>query len=51
MTTNYNCNLKKGWNTEYFQTVTDDANKTITGTVTTEKPSGVTFAWKFYSTE
>jgi len=46
--TTYNSNLKKGWNTEYFKSITDEVSKTVTSTVTTEKPSGVNFAWKCY---
>jgi len=45
----YNCNLKKGWNTEYNKTVVNEVNKTITSTATTDKPSGVNFSWQFYS--
>jgi len=48
ITSTYYCNLKKGWNMEYFKSITDEVNKTMTFTTTTEKPSGVNFAWKCY---
>ena len=49
MSVTYNCNLKKGWNIEYTRCITDEGNKTRTYYESTEKPSGVNFAWKFYS--
>ena len=51
ITSIYDCVLKKGWNLEYTESIWDEAKKTITYTITTDKPAGVSFAWEFLSIE